>query len=188
MTTGTMERVGELTTWQIDPAHTQVEFEVKHMMFAKVRGSFTSFEGSIDISSDEDMTGSKASVRIDSASIDTGNAERDKHLRSGDFFDTDQFPELRFESRTVDVRENGSLAVSGDLTIRDVTRTVLLDVSESGRGTDPWGGERIGFTATTTIDRRDFGLEWNQALEAGGVLVGHEVRINLEIQAVRQTA
>jgi polyisoprenoid-binding protein YceI len=188
MTTGTIERTDTITTWEIDPAHTQVEFEVKHMMFAKVRGSFTSFEGSIDIGSDDNMTGSKASVRIESSSIDTGNAERDKHLRSGDFFDTEQYPELRFESRTVDPRDDGGLDVTGDLTIRDVTHTVLLDVTESGRGTDPWGGERIGFTASTMIDRRDFGLEWNQALEAGGVLVGHDVRIVLEVQAIRQDA
>ena len=166
-------------TWQIDPAHTQVEFEVKHMMFAKVRGRFSDVQGSLLLGGDDPET----SVVIRAESIGTGQADRDKHLRSPDFFDVEQFPELTFESRSV-TRADRGLVVAGDLTIRDVTREVRLDVVETGRGTDPWGNERIGFTASTTVDRRDFGLTWNQALETGGILVGNEVRISIEVQAV----
>ncbi len=175
------------TTWQIDAAHTQVEFEVKHMMFAKVRGRFTAFEGHIDFDA-EDVAGSEVEVSIDAASIDTGQGQRDEHLRSADFFDVEKFPKLTFKSTAVRKDADGSLRVIGDLTIRDVTREVELHVTETGRGTDPWGNDRVGFAAKTAIDRRDFGLTWNQALEAGGVLVGHEVKISLEVQAVSQAS
>lgn len=174
-----------ITTWHIDPAHTQIEFEVKHMMFAKVRGRFTGFEGTIELGSGGERPASSVEVTIESASIDTGQGQRDEHLRSADFFDVEQFPELRFKSGTVTLADNETFAVGGELTIKDVTRPIELAVSESGRGQDPWGQERVGFQATATLDRRDFGLEWNQALEAGGILVGNEVRIALEIQAVR---
>ncbi len=172
------------TTWQLDPAHTQVEFEVKHMMFAKVRGRFTELTGSLVVGPAGKEAQSRASVVLRAASIDTAQAQRDAHLRSADFFDVERFPELTFESRTV--RRDGSrLIMAGDLTIRDVTREVVLEVTESGEGIDPWGKERIGFAATTSIDRRDFGLTWNQALETGGILVGNEVRISIEVEAVR---
>lgn len=172
------------TTWQLDAAHTQVEFEVKHMMFAKVRGRFDDVQGTLVLGPDGGGAGSRASVAIRAGSIDTGHTQRDEHLRSPDFFDVDRFPELTFESRSV-VRDGGAFRVAGELTIRDVTREVELEVVESGRGIDPWGNERVGFTATVTIDRRDFGLTWNQALETGGILVGNEVRITIEVQAVR---
>jgi polyisoprenoid-binding protein YceI len=172
------------STWQLDPAHTQVEFAVTHMMFAKVRGRFTDVSGSLVVGSEGNDGQSRTSVVIRGESIDTGQAQRDEHLRSADFFDVERFPELTFESRAV-TRDGGRLIIAGGLTIRDVTREVTLEVAESGRGIDPWGNERIGFTATTSIDRRDFGLTWNQALETGGVLVGNEVRISIEVQAVR---
>lgn len=174
------------TKLTIDPAHTQAEFAVKHMMFATVRGSFRSLEGTIYLAPDDEIEESRVEARIDASSIDTGEDKRDEHLRSPDFFAVEQYPEITFESTSVRRAEDGELVVSGDLTIRDETREVELDVRETGRGQDPWGGERVGFTATTKIDRRDFGLEWNQALETGGVLVGHDIKITLEIQAVRE--
>lgn len=178
----------EATAWQIDPAHTQVEFEVKHMMFAKVRGRFTSLEGTIVLGADGDMSDSEVAVMIDAASIDTGQEQRDQHLRSADFFDVEQHPQLAFRSSDIRRDEDGALYVKGDLTIRDVTRQVGLRAIETGRDIDPWGNQRVGFSASTTIDRRDYGLNWNQALEAGGILVGNEVKITLEVQAVPQTA
>ena len=173
-----------LTKWAIDPAHTQVSFTVKHMMFAKVRGQFGTLEGDI-VFSEGSPADSSARAVIQAASIDTGNDDRDEHLRSGDFLDAETYPELTFESRSV-TRTDDGYAVSGELTIRDATRTVELDVRETGRGEDPWGQQRVGFSATTTIDRRDFGLTWNQALEAGGVLVGNDVSIAIEVQAILQ--
>jgi len=176
----------EATTWRIDPAHTQVGFEVKHMMFAKVRGTFAAPEGTIHLGAEGAIEESSVEVSIDAASIDTGVEDRDKHLRSGDFLDVENHPELRFVSREVRPKGGHQLTLVGDLTIRGETREVELEVQSTGRGTDPWGNERAGFSASTTIDRRDFGLTWNQALEAGGVLVGHDVKIELEVQAVAQ--
>ncbi|MDX1566523.1 MAG: YceI family protein [Longimicrobiales bacterium] len=176
-----------VTTWTIDPQHSQVAFEVKHMMFAKVRGRFEEVEGTLEIAPKDDIESSRVDVVIDAASISTGQGDRDDHLRSPDFFDVEQFPELRFESSSVERTGENELSVVGELTIRDVTREVALEVTELGSGTDPWGNERVGYSATAEIDRRDFGLTWNQALEAGGVLVGNDIRITLEIQAVEQS-
>lgn len=174
-----------ITTWTIDPAHTQVNFEVRHMMLAKVRGRFTELEGTLRIAPVEEE--STASVVIKAASIDTGQSERDEHLRSADFFDVDQFAELTFEGTNLR-RSEGSLLLVGDLKIRDVVRPVELEVEESGQVTDPWGNERIAFSATTTLDRRDYGLTWNQALETGGILVGNEIRITIEVQAIQSAS
>ncbi len=185
MTTTTRPDQATTTTWTIDPQHSQVEFEVKHMMFAKVRGRFGELEGTVELAPEEEVESSRVEAVIQAASIDTGQDDRDEHLRAADFFDVEQYPELRFESRAVRHGEDGKLTVVGDLQIRDVTREVELDVTRLGSGTDPWGNERVGFSGTTTIDRRDFGLTWNQALEAGGVLVGNDVRITLDIQAVQ---
>ena len=187
-TTTTRPDEATTTTWTIDPQHSQVGFEVKHMMFARVRGRFEELEGTVELAPEDEIEASRVEAVIEAASIDTGQGDRDDHLRSADFFDVEQFPELRFESRAVRRGEAGGLTVVGDLQIRDVTREVELDVTRLGSGTDPWGNERVGFSGTTTVDRRDFGLTWNQALEAGGVLVGNEVRITLEIQAVRASA
>ena len=176
------------TNWQLDPAHSQVEFSVKHMMFTTVRGRFADVEGTIDL--DQDNPGaSSVSVDIDAASIDTRVEDRDNHLRSGDFLDVESHPKITFRSKEVRgaVADPGAeFEVVGDLTIRGVTREVTLEARFEGTGTDPWGGTRSGFSASTKIDRRDFGLTWNQALETGGVLVGHEVKIELQVQAVQQ--
>lgn len=173
-----------LTTWQIDPAHSEIGFAVKHLMISKVHGRFTDLNGELRLDED-DFTNSEIEVEIDAASIDTQEKDRDTHLRSPDFLDVERYPTLAFRSRRVEIVGDGRYRVVGDLTIRDVTREVTLDVSEEGRAADPWGGQRIAFSATARIDRRDFGLTWNQALETGGVLVGNEVSITLEIQAVQ---
>lgn len=176
------------TIWNLDGAHSQVEFSVKHMMFTTVRGRFREVEGTIRLDT-ETPQDSSVEISIAVASLDTGVADRDAHLRSGDFFDVEEHSTLTFRSRRVEgsVGNPGdTFKVVGDLTIRGVTREVVLDARFEGTGTDPWGGTRAGFSARTTIDRRDFGLTWNQALEAGGVLVGAEVKIDLQIQAVQR--
>ena len=175
------------TDWNLDATHSQVEFSVKHMMFTTVRGRFGALEGSIRLDSDAPER-SSVEVSIDADSLDTRVADRDAHLRSPEFFDVESYPTMEFRSRRVEGPAGSpgeSFQVLGDLTIRGVTREVVLDARFEGTGTDPWGGTRAGFSAETTIDRRDFGLTWNQALETGGVLVGHEVKIDLQVQAVQ---
>ena len=174
------------TTWNIDASHSTIGFAIRHMVFSKVRGRFLKYTGAIQL--DDDLTAASVDVAIDAASLDTGTAQRDTHLRSADFFDVERFPELRFRSTRVDDLGGGQLRVTGTLTIRDVSREIVLDVESTGRGTDPWGNQRIGFAARTAIDRKDFGLAWNQLLEAGGVLVGDRVEIELDIQAVNAAA
>jgi len=184
----TTQQLAQKTTWSIDPAHSRVDFVVKHMMITKVRGRFTDLEGTITLD-DAEPANSGVEVTIDAASIDTQEEDRDEHLRSGDFLDVENYPELTFRSTRVEglnLEEGSEFRVIGDLTIRGTTRQVELDATFEGRGQDPWGGERAAFSAETTIDRRDFGLEWNQVLETGGVLVGHDVSIQLEAQAVLQ--
>jgi polyisoprenoid-binding protein YceI len=173
-------------TWTIDAAHSAISFSIRHMVFSKVRGRFGTYTGAIQLD-DDDLTKSWVEVTIDAASIDTGTAQRDTHLRSADFFDAERFPQLRFRSRRVESTGDG-LRVHGDLTIRDVTREVTLEAESAGRGVDPYGKERIAFVAKTSIDRKSFGLTWNQLLEAGGVLVGDRVDIELDVQAVNSKA
>ena len=172
------------STWAVDATHSSVEFAVKHMMVSTVRGRFKSFSG--EIQADEtNPTASSISAAIDVASIDTGVEQRDDHLRSDDFFNAAQYPQITFRSTAIEQRgEEWKLA--GELTIRDVTRPVSLDVEFEGRGADPWGGERAGFTATTKINRKDFGVNWNGVIEAGGVVVSDQVKITLNIEAVKQ--
>src|SRR5215831_11833135 len=148
------------TTWNIDPTHSTVGFSIRHMVFSKVRGRFLKYTGAIQFD-DDDVAKSWVEVAIDAASIDTGTAQRDNHLRSADFFDVERFPELRFRSARVEDLGDGRLRVVGELTIRDHTREVALDVEPAGRGMDPWGNERIGYVAKASIDRKDFGLKWN---------------------------
>jgi polyisoprenoid-binding protein YceI len=174
-------------TWQIDPAHTQVEFVVKHMMFAKVRGAFTSFNGEIVQGENGDLASGSFSATIQTASVDTANEQRDNHLRSGDFFDAENFPTITFNSTDIIRLSDDQLAVTGNLTIRGVTKSITLDVTETGTGVDPWGNTRIGIQAEGVIDRKEFGLTWNQALEAGGVLVSDQVTLLIEAQAVAQS-
>jgi polyisoprenoid-binding protein YceI len=178
------------TRWTIDPAHTRVAFSVKHMMFTTVRGRFAEVSGSIEVV-DAAPERSAVEVDIEAASIDTHAEDRDAHLRSPDFLDVENHPRVTFRSRRVEgaAEEPGAtFRVVGDLTIRDVTREVVLEARFEGTGTDPWGGTRAGFHAETTVDRRDFGLVWNQPLESGGVLVGHDVVIELDVQAVKQAS
>jgi polyisoprenoid-binding protein YceI len=176
--------IEQRSAWQLDSAHSHVGFSVRHMMFATVKGQFRDLSGELHLNG-ADLSDSRVQVAIGAASIDTGVPARDEHLRAADFFDTAAHPELTFTSNRVQRAADGSLRVIGALTIRGVTRDVTITARETGRGVDPWGKERIGFTGETRIDRRDFGLRWNQALETGGVLVSDEVKITLEVEAVR---
>jgi len=181
MSTSTQTQAG-LKPWTIDPVHSQVEFGVRHMMISTVTGYFTGMQGTIHLN-EEDFTDSSVQVEIDASTIDTRDEDRDAHLRSGDFLNVEKFPTLQFRSRSVEGSPD-SFRIAGDLTIRGTTHQVTLEGEELGRGTDPWGNPRVGFRSETTIDREDFGLTWNQALETGGVLVGKKVKISLEIQAI----
>jgi polyisoprenoid-binding protein YceI len=175
------------TTWNIDSAHTGINFAVRHMVVSKVRGRFGKYSGTITLD-DADIARSSVEVSVDASSLDTGVADRDTHLRSPDFFDVEKFPELTFRSKRIEQVEDTRYRVIGDLTIRGVSREVALDAEYGGRGKDPWGNERIGFVAKTSIDRKEFGLTWNQTLETGGILVGDRVEIELDVQGVRAAA
>jgi len=172
------------TTWAIDPAHTEVGFSVKHLMISTVRGRFADVRGTIRLDGN-DLTQASVEAEIATASIDTRQEQRDAHLRSPDFFEVEKYPTITFRSTSVERIKNDRYRITGDLTIRDVTREVVLEGTDEGRGRDPWGGDRLGFSATTTIDRRDFGLTWNQALETGGVLVSNEIKIAIDLEAVK---
>ncbi|HEY0673752.1 MAG TPA: YceI family protein [Longimicrobiales bacterium] len=175
-----------LTTWQLDPAHSSVEFAVKHMMMTTVRGRFKGVQATLRGDRDHpDDAG--VDVTIETATIDTGVADRDAHLRGPDFFDADTFPHITFHSTRIEnppTKEGDRFRVIGDLTIRDTQMEAVLDCEYEGRGTDPWGKTRAGFNFRTELDRRDWGLKWNQTLETGGVLVAHKVRIEGEVQFV----
>ena len=181
MSTPTLQQT---TTWAIDPAHSEVGFAVKHLMISTVKGSFRNVTGHIELD-ETNPADSSVVAEIDAASIDTRQEQRDAHLRGPDFFDVEQFPTLVFRSTRVEPKGDGEFRVLGELTIRGITKEVVLDVEETGRANDLYGGVRIAYVATTKFDRTDFGLTWNQALEAGGVLVGAEVKVTLDIQAVR---
>ncbi len=174
-----------LRTFTIDPQHSRLGFAVRHMGFSKVRGSFEEFEGTVRMSPD-DLSTLEAKATVQTASITTGTEDRDEHLRSGDFFAVEEHPTITFESREVRDIDEDTFTLVGDLTIRGTTKPVELEAEYLGEGTDPWGGTRVAFEAETTINRKEFGLNWNQALEAGGVLVGTEVTIRLEVQAVQE--
>ncbi|WP_031161862.1 YceI family protein [Streptosporangium roseum] len=168
-------------TFALDVAHTRIGFMAKHMMVSKVRGSFTDFSGTVAIA--ENPLDSSAEIAIRTESITTGSADRDGHLRSEDFLAVEKFPEITFRTTRVIGYSGGEFTVLGDLTIRDVTKQVELTVEYGGAGTNPWGQEVWGFSITTEIDREEFGLTWNQALETGGVLVGKKVKIEIEGEA-----
>ena len=172
------------SVWQIDPRHSLAEFSVRHMMLSKVRGQFTGISGTI-VDGADDPKYSSVKAEIDVTTLITGDPQRDEHLRSADFFDVANHPTMTFQSRRVSgSREH--FKVTGDLTIRGQTREVTLDVTYNGIGTNPLGQSVAGFTATTEINRKDFGLNWNVALEAGGVLVGDTARIEIEVEAVKE--
>jgi len=171
-----------MAQYSIDTTHSEISFTVRHMMFAKVRGQFTTWNANLAYDA-ADPAKSKVEVTIDTASINTREAQRDGHLRSDDFFSAEKFPKMTFKSTRIEGAK-GQYKLTGDLTIRDVTREVTLDVEQTGAGKDPWGNDRLGFSAKGTILRSEFGLKWNQALEAGGVLVSDKVEIEVEAQVV----
>jgi polyisoprenoid-binding protein YceI len=174
------------TQWNLDAAHSSIGFSIRHM-FSKVRGRFATFTGVVNFD-DADLTRSAAEISIDASSIDTGTSQRDGHLRSPDFFDVEKFPKIQFRSTRIEKVEDTRYRVVGDLTMHSVTREVSLDVEYAGRGKDPWGNERVAFAGKTSLDRREFGLQWNQALEAGNLLVGDKVEIEIDLQAVKAAA
>ena len=171
-------------TWIVDPSHSEVGFTVRHMMISKVRGRFRQFDGTIVVA--ERPEDSRAEIFIEAASIDTRDATRDEHLRSADFLDVEHYPQITFTSTSLRPGDVGHWDMTGDLTVRDVTRQVLLDVEFTGATVDPWGNLRSGFDASTRIDRHHFGITWNQALEAGGFLVGKEILVVIDVEAVLQ--
>ena len=173
------------TTWSIDPAHSHVEFAVRHLMISTVKGRFGVVTGTVK-TDEADPAKGEVEVSIDAASIDTREAQRDAHLKSADFFDVEQFPTITFRGNRISDVSGDRFKLTGDLTIHGVTRPVTLDVTSEGRGKDPWGGDRAGFSATTKIKRSDFGLTWNQVLETGGIAVGDEIKISLDIEAIKQ--
>jgi polyisoprenoid-binding protein YceI len=169
-------------TWNIDPTHSTVGFVARHLVISKVRGSFRSFSGAIIIGAQQ--LDSSVSVSIDMASVDTADESRDGHIKGEDFFDVATFPTMTFTSTKL-TQEGEGFEVTGDLTIKGVTRSVILELEFNGVSKDPWGGTRAGFSAETEINRKDFGLEWNVVMETGGVLVGEKIKIELDIQAVQ---
>ncbi len=172
--------------WDIDVGHSAIHFWVRHMVISKVHGRFAKWSGSIELDP-QDLTRSSVDVHIDTASIDTQVADRDTHLKSADFLDVANHPELAFASKRIEKLGEG-YRVTGDLTIRGVTREVTLDAEYAGLAKDPWGNQRAGFSAKTALDRRDWGLTWNAALETGGLLVGEKVEISIELEAVKAQA
>ena len=174
-------------TWQIDKAHSHILFTVRHMVITKVRGRFLKWDGTLTLD-EQDLSKSHVEVAIDAASINTQDDKRDGYLRSADFLDAEKFPKLTFKSTKVEKASGDKLKVTGDLTIRDVTKSVTLDVEVLGKAKDPWGNNKIAFNGKVAIQREEFGAKWNQALEAGGVLVGKQVDIDLELQAVAPPA
>jgi polyisoprenoid-binding protein YceI len=174
-----------VSTWNLDPIHSRAEFKVKHMMISNVKGHFTGLSGKLALDQ-ADLTRSQIEATIDAATIDTSDPQRDAHLKSADFFDVEKFPALSFRSTRVLSRGAGELAVEGDLTIHGVTRKVTFAVEgPTSPAKDPWGNTRIGLSATAKINRKDYGLTWNAALETGGILVGDDVTITLDVQFVK---
>lgn len=171
------------TTWKIDPTHTSVEFSVKHLMISTVKGRFADVEGTVTVPNGT-PAGSSVEATIKTASIDTRNEQRDGHLRSADFFDVESFSDITFKSTSISGTPD-AFKVTGDLTIRGVTKPITLDATLEGTGKDPWGGTRMGFSASGKFDRREFGLVWNQALETGGVAVGHDVKLHIDAEVVQ---
>ncbi len=174
-----------VTTWKLDPAHSVAEFKVKHMMISNVKGQFRSLSGSLAWDAG-DITKSTVEAKIEAASIHTNDAQRDGHLKSADFFDVEKYPELSFYSTSVKRTGEDELSVTGELTLHGVTRPVTFQVEgPTAPAKDPWGNLRIGLSAVTKINRKDFGLTWNAALETGGILVGEEVTITLDVQLIK---
>jgi len=173
------------TTWNIDPSHSMAEFKVKHMMIANVKGQFSKVSGAL-VLNESDLTNSRIEASIEAASIHTRDEQRDAHLKSADFFDVEKFPTLHFKSQGINIVRDGELSVEGDLTIRGVTRKVRFTVEGPTPPTrDPWGNTRVAVSGTTKVNRKDYGLTWNAALETGGILVGEEITITLDVEFVK---
>jgi polyisoprenoid-binding protein YceI len=184
-TLATPEVTTATTTWKLDPVHSVAEFKVKHLMITNVKGQFTGVSGALSLD-ESDLTLSRVEATIDAASINTREPQRDTHLKSPDFFDVEKFPTLSFKSTHVSRDADGELQVAGDLTIHGVTRNVTFEVEgPTPPVKDPWGNTRVGLSATTKINRKDFGLTWNATLETGGFMVGEEVTITLEVEFVK---
>jgi len=177
-------QIPEAGTYALDQGHTTVEFVGRHLMITKGRGRFTDFSGQVVIGESPEQ--SSVEVTINAASVDSGDEKRDGHLRSPDFLDVERFPHITFRSTQVELGREGLAKVTGDLTVKDVTHPVTLDVEFDGASPDPWGGQRLGFSASAEIDREEWGLTWNVALETGGVLVGRKIRLEFNVQAVKQ--
>ncbi|MCY7372629.1 MAG: YceI family protein [Spirochaetaceae bacterium] len=171
-------------TYVLDPTHTRIGFVARHLMVTKVRGNFGEFSGSITVA--EDPKDSTAEATLKTVTIETGTPDRDTHLRSGDFLEAEKYPEITFRNARIQSQKDAQFTVVGDLTVKDTTRPVTLDVEIDGVATDPWGNEKLAITASTEIDREEFGMTWNVALETGGVLVSKKVKIEIEAQAARQ--
>ena len=169
-------------TWNVDPSHSSVEFQVKHMGLATVKGFFGEFEGRLEVAEDGSVT---AEGSVEAASLNTRSAQRDEHLRSPDFFNVENHPQLSFKSKAIEQVDEENYRITGDLTIAGTTNEVALDAEVTGTDQDPWGNTRVGLEASAQIDRTEYGLTWNQALESGGLLVGKKVKIQLEISAVK---
>ena len=180
-----MTNAAELPNWGVDLVHSSVGFTVRHLVVSKVRGKFTRWSGTIRMD-EHDLARTEVDVAIETASVDTGVEQRDNHLRSPDFFDVEKYPTMIFKSTRVEKAPDGALRLHGNLTLHGVTKPVVLDVEYAGSQKDPWGGLRAGFSARTSLDRREFGLAYNQLLETGGVVVGEKVDVDIEIEAVKQ--
>jgi polyisoprenoid-binding protein YceI len=175
------------STWNIDPAHTTIEFSAKHMLITTVKGRISDLRGAILVD-EKNPSASHVEVEMDAKSLDTRSEQRDQHLRSGDFLDVEKWAHITFRSKKVEgasTKPGSTFKVVGDLTVRDVTKEVTLDATYEGRGKDPWGGERVSFSADAKIDRRQWGLTWNAALETGGMLVSNDIKLHFEVQAVK---
>ena len=172
------------TNWTLDPTHSEIAFSVKHMMISKVKGGFNKFDAKI-VANPTDLTTAEIEFTIDIASIDTRNEDRDNHLRSADFFEVEKYPSLTFKATSIEKTDDDEYAVTGDVNLHGVTRQETFNITFEGQGKDPWGNEKAGFSGKTKIKRSDYNLTWNAALETGGVLVGDQITINLEIQAVK---
>jgi len=185
MTTAATPTTTGTATWNVDPSHSLVEFAVKHLMISTVKGRFGDVKGTIQYN-EANPERSKVEIEIATASIDTRAEQRDAHLRSPDFFDVERFPTMKFKSKRIEGDVSGEFKLIGDLTIRDQTREVAFEAEFHGRTKDPWGGDRMGFDAKGKINRKDFGLNWNQALETGGWLVGEDIKMAIEVELIKQ--
>lgn len=172
-------------SWKIDNAHSEINFTVRHMMIANVRGQFENFTGTVEFDPEQPLN-SSVEVEIDAQSINTREAQRDTHLKSEDFLNAEKFPKMTFKSHKIEVIDDNRGLIHGDLTIKDITKSVILDTTYAGMAKSPWGTTSAGFTASTKLNRKDWGLTWNVALETGGWLVGDEIKIELEMEVVKQ--